>query len=515
MFTSGVMDAPRTIHCDSVWDALVLRHMLEEQGVQVRRPDEGAVLSMVASGALAAIKAAVAQLSHEFPGSGPVVIEGGDGAEPAVAEGGDGAEDADTAQFAAMEPLPAIPASSASGIPEEVRAQPDIDVQPEPATAAPADHTLIPARPPAEQRPGQQTRQDEEAASPEKAAASPEKAPASRGNAQASPEKAQARLAKVLTRPPKPDPPEAPARPPKAATPARMRKWLRLNWWIAVLVLVWLGLAAYGLLAVSRHAAMAPTTKGHRTGANTEVAIRDRAAAWVAGQVSRAATVSCDRVMCQAVEAHGIPAASVLELRPGQVNPFRSSVIVVTAAVRSMVGSRLITADAPAAIASFGSGSMRIDIRVIAPRGAAAYSSALRADVQARKSAGSSLLDSPRITMSATARKQLADGQIDSRLMIAIVGLAAERPVSIVAFGDLPPGASPGIPFRSADLAPPAGMAGSKRAAEGRWSTFLHAQQGQYLAAHITMVLLAEGRNILHVEFSAPSPLGLLNPKTP
>src|SRR6185437_15442000 len=131
MFTSGVMDAPRTIHCDSVWDALVLRHMLEEQGVQVRRPDEGAVLSMVASGALAAIKAAVAQLSHEFPGSGPVVIEGGDGAEPAVAEGGDGAEpavaeggdgaepavaeggdgaeDADTAQFAAMEPLPAIP----------------------------------------------------------------------------------------------------------------------------------------------------------------------------------------------------------------------------------------------------------------------------------------------------------------------------------------------------------------------------------------------------------------------
>src|SRR5690349_9119961 len=90
MFTSGVMDAPRTIHCDSVWDALVLRHMLEEQGVQVRRPDEGAVLSMVASGALAAIKAAVAQLSHEFPGSGPVVIEGGDGAESAVAEGGDG-----------------------------------------------------------------------------------------------------------------------------------------------------------------------------------------------------------------------------------------------------------------------------------------------------------------------------------------------------------------------------------------------------------------------------------------
>jgi hypothetical protein len=97
-----------------------------------------------------------------------------------------------------------------------------------------------------------------------------------------------------------------------------------------------------------------------------------------------------------------------------------------------MVGSRLISADAPAAIASFGSGSMQIDIRVIAPRGAAPYSSALRADVRARKLAGTSLLYSPRITMSATARRQLAYGQIDSRLMMAIVGLAAERPVSIV-----------------------------------------------------------------------------------
>jgi hypothetical protein len=222
-----------------------------------------------------------------------------------------------------MEPLPAIPASSASRITEEVRAQPDIDAQPEPATA---DHTLIPARPPAEQRPGRQTRQDEEAASPEKAAAS-------RGNAQASLEQAPARPAKALTRLPKPERPEAPARPPKAATSVRMYKWLRLNWWIVVLVLVWLGLAAYDLLAVSRDAAMAPTTNGHRTGASTEVAIRDRAAAWVAGQVSRTATVSCDRVMCQAVKAHGIPAASVLELRPGQADPLRSSIIVVTAAV--------------------------------------------------------------------------------------------------------------------------------------------------------------------------------------
>jgi hypothetical protein len=52
--------------------------MLEEQGVQVCRPDEASPLSMVATGAIDGIRAAVAQLSHEFPRSGPVVIEGED-----------------------------------------------------------------------------------------------------------------------------------------------------------------------------------------------------------------------------------------------------------------------------------------------------------------------------------------------------------------------------------------------------------------------------------------------------
>jgi hypothetical protein len=55
---------------------LVLGAIFEEHGVQLRRPDEVAPLSMVASGALDGIKAAVAQLGHEFPGSGPVFIEG-------------------------------------------------------------------------------------------------------------------------------------------------------------------------------------------------------------------------------------------------------------------------------------------------------------------------------------------------------------------------------------------------------------------------------------------------------
>ena len=71
----------------------------------------------------------------------------------------------------------------------------------------------------------------------------------------------------------------------------------------------------------------------------------------------------------------------------------------------------------------------------------------------ARIASGTQLLDNRRIIVSATARGQLAHGQADSRLLVVIAGLAARWPVSVAAFGDLAPGASPGVPLRSADLA--------------------------------------------------------------
>jgi hypothetical protein len=71
-----LMDARRGVSCGGFWDALVVGAILEEHGVQVRRPDEVAPLMMVASGTLDEIKAAVAQFGREFPGADPVVIAG-------------------------------------------------------------------------------------------------------------------------------------------------------------------------------------------------------------------------------------------------------------------------------------------------------------------------------------------------------------------------------------------------------------------------------------------------------
>ncbi len=73
-----------------------------------------------------------------------------------------------------------------------------------------------------------------------------------------------------------------------------------------------------------------------------------------------------------------------------------SQVIVSTAAIRNLFGSRLDSVYAPTVLASFGSGKARIDVRVIAPHGAAAYLAALRADLQERKSVGEAAGESSR-----------------------------------------------------------------------------------------------------------------------
>lgn len=280
---------------------------------------------------------------------------------------------------------------------------------------------------------------------------------------------------------------------------------------VSALVIITAGSLAF---ALSRHTAAAAARSGY--GLAAERATRNLAAAWVADQVSRDVIVSCDPAMCQALEAHGIADGDLLQLSPGTADPLGSDVIVATAAVRSQFGDRLSSVYAPAVMASFGSGNRRIIIRAIAPDGAAEYLSALRADLLARQASGAQLLRNPRIVASPTARKQLIAGRVDSRLLTTIAGMAALQPVDIVAFGDSAPGAGPGSPLVSVDLAETGSAAHTGNSAYMRsMLAFLRAQRAPYLAAHAGIVQPPGGQTILLVEFTAPSPLGLLNPQTP
>jgi hypothetical protein len=243
-----------------------------------------------------------------------------------------------------------------------------------------------------------------------------------------------------------------------------------------------------------------------------EAALRAKAAAWVAQQVSPGVIVSCDPAMCAALADDAFPKHSLLVLSPTSPEPLTSAVIVATPAVRDMFGSSLSTAMAPGILASFGSGPAGITVRVIAPRGVAAYRAALGADQAARKTNGSALLNDPQITVSAIASTQLAGGQVDSRLLIAVASLATDEPINIVQFGNIGPGVGPGIPLRFADLASNDQAAHMTSAAYLRsLRASLNSATAQFRPARIVQVVRPGGRAVLRVEFTAPSPLGLFD----
>jgi len=235
-------------------------------------------------------------------------------------------------------------------------------------------------------------------------------------------------------------------------------------------------------------------------------AARNQAAAWVAQEVSSDDVVSCDLTMCLALESHGVWPGNLLRMDPAR-DLLSSQVIVSTATVRRLFGPRLDTVYAPTVIARFGSGSARIDVRVIAPRGAAAQVSDLRADLQQRRTAGAALAAFPKISASAAARRQLSGGQVDARLMFVISFLATANRLDIVSFGDSGPGAGRAIPLRSVTLA---GGTGALRS----MLDSVRSPRAPYRAAR-SEITEVDHRRVLVIEFAAPGPLGLINGTSP
>ncbi|HEY6277956.1 MAG TPA: hypothetical protein VIX86_16675, partial [Streptosporangiaceae bacterium] len=241
---------------------------------------------------------------------------------------------------------------------------------------------------------------------------------------------------------------------------------------------------------------------------------RQQVARWVASQVSSAAIVACDPVMCAALQARGVPAGRLLVLSAAQPDPLGSDVIVATQAVRSQFGARLAGVYAPVTVASFGTGPARIDIRAVAPDGAAAYRAQLAADVAARRTAGAQLLRNHNIVVSAVARSALAAGEVDPRLLLALPALAASHPVDIISFGGAARGASVGVPLRSADIAGARVPGGHQPASLATLSAFLRAQQSPYLPSSLAIVRTTAQQAVLSVGYPVPSPLGLLGSRS-
>jgi len=290
----------------------------------------------------------------------------------------------------------------------------------------------------------------------------------------------------------------------------------RIRWRRRVPILLVAGLlvAAVGVLAFNlpRHGAASERLAGSHTQVAKELAAeaaaRKQAVTWILGQVSRAAVVSCDPQVCADLVSAGFPSANLLTLGPTSNDPLGSDLVVATGPIRAQYGSRLASVYAPATIASFGSGTARIDIQLVYPGGAARYGAVQRTALRARKAADAQLLANSHIEASATARAQLLSGNVDPRLPQLLAIMAESHPVRIVDFIDQSPGGGPASLLRSVDLATVDRAADLTRAAYLGWmQAFIDAQRAQYRPASVQQVTLHTGQTVLRIGYGAPSPL--------
>jgi len=246
----------------------------------------------------------------------------------------------------------------------------------------------------------------------------------------------------------------------------------------------------------------ATSMAGHSGGMSAAAAVQAEAARWIADQVSAAAIVACDPAMCAALQEQGVTAGRLMPLQAGAVNPHGATVMVTS----DMAGSQLASQYAPAVIASFGAGSAQVDVCATEPGGAAGYESALRADLAARKSAGSQLLRNRYIHFTAYEAAQLFAGEVDSRLLVTLAALSSQYAFRVTAFGDSSPGTQ--VLFRDVTITSDSSRPGA--AELGKVMALINEQHPPYLPTHATIIHTAAGQAALQIEFAAPSPLGLL-----
>jgi hypothetical protein len=274
---------------------------------------------------------------------------------------------------------------------------------------------------------------------------------------------------------------------------------VRQRWRLATLVLA-LGGAAVTVLWLAGGLASSPSRAARVPAVGSAplsmaAGAQALAAVWIAGQVSGNAIVACYPGMCAALQEQGVVAGRLMPLRSAGASPRGAGVLVTSPPADGQLAVRY----APALIASFGSGGNRVEVRAVEPGGAPAYRAALRADLAARRAAGSELLRNPHIRFTGPGAAQLQAGQVDTRLLATLAALAAQYSFRVTAFGDAAPGAP--VLFRRVTTT---GIGRGLAAA----LAMVRAQNPPYLPAHVAVA----GQTGLRIEFAAPSPLGLLSP---
>jgi hypothetical protein len=294
---------------------------------------------------------------------------------------------------------------------------------------------------------------------------------------------------------------------------------LARRWPFRLAILVVAGLLVAGLavgyralfLTDSPGAEPSPGGPGVVVGSSVSAAAvaRSEAATWASANIADTAVLACDTATCAELQAHGYPATALVPLTASSGDVRRADLVVVTAAVRALLGRNLAPLTAAQPLAVFGSGEAAIAVRAVAPAGPKAYERRAGVDRRQRAAAGIQLSRTSRLQLAPSAGEQLRAGRVDARILTVLPALLADHTLTVESF--LVSAAEPrGAPLRVIDIARVDGAdVAPDQAGTVDIIRFLNAQWPPFLPAGAEVVDGPDGP-VLRISYPAPSPLGLL-----
>jgi hypothetical protein len=175
--------------------------------------------------------------------------------------------------------------------------------------------------------------------------------------------------------------------------------------------------------------------------------------------------------------------------------------------------------DSSRPMATFDEDGTTVEIRQVLNGTPSAVAAGVQTEHEELVAAGKEIVNSKRFTLSATAKQQLTDGAVDSRVLIALDGIAARHTVTIAAFPNDAASTAAGAPARAVEIIGLDGKAlAAGSAAVTDTTNFLNGQVDPYkpLLITVTGAQAASGATVqtMVVAFNAPGQLGLITPTT-
>lgn len=246
-------------------------------------------------------------------------------------------------------------------------------------------------------------------------------------------------------------------------------------------------------------------------GVDAGASARTAAARWIATEVRRGTKMACEKAMCAELRSSGVSASDLVELAGDSTQLGDAQLVISSRGVRKRFGPALDFTTAPDVLGIFGDGDTRVEVRQRSTYHRATHDKIKARERKTRQKAGLQLLDLPHVHTSSNAMHDLADGEVDNRLVYALARLAHAHTINVTSFGGRGPFTGIDIPERSADIDQiDGGAAIDDNPVMASALRIVRAQHGAYRLSGTRLIASGADGGVLRLSVTAPTPDGLL-----